>query len=144
MAVAAGNVASFILRKILKSSASAAPGKVAMTIYPEILSVVNERCHNKIIITGTNGKTTTNNLLTHILTREYPSVLSNLRGANMPQGLVSAFLHHRKKEYDWGVFEVDEGSFERVTEHLKPDYVLVTNFFRDQLDRYGEKLVTRT
>ena len=114
------------------------PGKVAMTIYPDILKLVNERCHNKIIITGTNGKTTTNNLLTFILTREYPSVLSNLRGANMPQGLVSAFLHDRKKEYDWGIFEVDEGSFERVTEDLKPDYVLVTNFFRDQLDRYGE------
>jgi len=91
------------------------PGKVAMTIYPDILGVVNDRCQNKIIITGTNGKTTTNNLLTHILKKEYPSVLSNLRGANMPQGLVSAFLHDRKKEYDWGVFEVDEGSFERVT-----------------------------
>ncbi|WP_237739735.1 Mur ligase family protein [Methanobacterium formicicum] len=137
-AVTAGKIVSFVLRKILKSSASAAPGKVAMTIYPDILRVVNDRCQKKIIITGTNGKTTTNNLLTHILTREYPSVLSNLRGANMPQGLVSAFLHDRKKEYDWGVFEVDEGSFERVTEHLKPDYVLVTNFFRDQLDRYGE------
>lgn len=114
------------------------PGKVAMTIYPDILKLVNERCHNKILITGTNGKTTTNNLLNFIFRREFPSVLSNLRGANMPQGLVSAFLHDRKKEYDWGIFEVDEGSFQKVTENIKPDYVLVTNFFRDQLDRYGE------
>ena len=114
------------------------PGKVAMTIYPDILKLVDERCQNKIIITGTNGKTTTNNLLNFILRREFSSVLSNLRGANMPQGLVSAFLHDRKKEYDWGIFEVDEGSFKRVTEDFKPDYVLVTNFFRDQLDRYGE------
>lgn len=114
------------------------PGKVAMTIYPDILKVVNERCQNKMLITGTNGKTTTNNLLNFILRREFPSVLSNLRGANMPQGLVSAFLHDRKKEYNWGIFEVDEGSFKRVTEYVKPDYVLVTNFFRDQLDRYGE------
>jgi lipid II isoglutaminyl synthase (glutamine-hydrolysing) len=138
LAVAAGKIASFVLQKILKSSASAMPGKVAMTIYPDILKLVNERCHNKILITGTNGKTTTNNLLNFILRREFPSVLSNLRGANMPQGLVSAFLHDRKKEYDWGIFEVDEGSFKRVTEHIRPDYVLVTNFFRDQLDRYGE------
>ncbi len=137
-AVAAGNIASFVLQKILKSSASAMPGKVAMTIYPDILKVVNERCQNKILITGTNGKTTTNNLLNFILRREFSLVLSNLRGANMPQGLVSAFLHNRKKKYDWGIFEVDEGSFERVTEYVKPDYVLVTNFFRDQLDRYGE------
>lgn len=114
------------------------PGKVAMTIYPDILKLVNERCSKKIIITGTNGKTTTNNLLNFIFRKEFPSVLSNLRGANMPQGLVSAFLHDRKKEYDWGIFEVDEGSFKRVTQDLKPDYVLVTNFFRDQLDRYGE------
>jgi len=114
------------------------PGKVALTIYPDILKLVDERCQNKIIITGTNGKTTTNNLLTHILRQEYSHVLSNLRGANMIQGLVSAFLHDRKKSYEWGIFEVDEVSFKRVTQHLKPDYVLVTNFFRDQLDRYGE------
>ncbi|WP_039377317.1 Mur ligase family protein [uncultured Methanobacterium sp.] len=134
----AGNIASFVLQRILKSSASAMPGKVALTIYPDILKLVDERCQNKIIITGTNGKTTTNNLLTHILRQEYSHVLSNLRGANMIQGLVSAFLHDRKKSYEWGIFEVDEGSFKRVTQHLKPDYVLVTNFFRDQLDRYGE------
>ncbi|WP_286242061.1 Mur ligase family protein [Methanobacterium ferruginis] len=95
--MAAGKLASFILQRILKSSASAMPGKVAMTIYPDILKVVNQRCQGKILITGTNGKTTTNNLINFILRREYPSVLSNLRGANMPQGLVSAFLHDRKK-----------------------------------------------
>ncbi len=138
IAVAAGVIASFILRKILKSSATAMPGKIAMTIYPDILKVVNLRCNKIILITGTNGKTTTNNLLNFILIREFSSVLSNLRGANMPQGLVSAFLHDRKREYDWGVFEVDEGSFKRVTRDIEPDYVLITNFFRDQLDRYGE------
>ncbi len=138
LAVAAGKVTSFFLRKILKSSASAMPGKVAMVIYPEILKLVNQRCHKKILITGTNGKTTTNNLLNFIFRREFSSVLSNLRGANMPQGLVSAFLHDLKKEYDWGIFEVDEGSFKSVVRDIKPDYVLVTNFFRDQLDRYGE------
>lgn len=114
------------------------PGKVAMTIYPGILGVVNERCQNKILITGTNGKTTTTNIISHLLENEYPSVLSNLRGANMPQGLVSAFLNNRKKLYDWGVFEVDEGSFQSVVDFVEPNYVLVTNFFRDQLDRYGE------
>jgi len=56
----------------------------------------------------------------------------------MPQGLVSAFLNDLNSNYDWGVFEVDEGSFERVVQDIKPDYVVITNFFRDQLDRYGE------
>jgi UDP-N-acetylmuramyl tripeptide synthase len=137
-AVLAGKTASFILKKVLKGEASAMPGKVAMKIDPHILQVVNQRCQKKILVTGTNGKTTTNNLLSHIIKSQGLRVLSNLRGANMPQGLVSSFLNDMDAEYDWGVFEVDEGSFQEVVKHLKPDYVLVTNFFRDQLDRYGE------
>jgi UDP-N-acetylmuramyl tripeptide synthase len=137
-AVLAGKTASFILKKVLKGEASAMPGKVAMQIYPNILQVVDQRCQKKILVTGTNGKTTTTNLLHHIIKSQGLRVLSNLRGANMPQGLVSSFLNHQDAEYDWGVFEVDEGSFQEVVKHLKPDYVVVTNFFRDQLDRYGE------
>ena len=56
----------------------------------------------------------------------------------MPQGVASAFLNDTKNEYDWGVFEVDEGSFPNIVKYLKPDYVVITNFFRDQLDRFGE------
>ena len=119
-------------------NATALPGKVALSIKPDILKIVNDRCKKKLIITGTNGKTTTNNLINHILNSEYDNVLSNLMGANMPQGVASAFLNDTKKEYDWGVFEVDEGSFPEVVKYIKPDYVLITNFFRDQLDRFGE------
>lgn len=138
MAVLAGKTTSFILKKVLKGEASAMPGKVAMKIDPHILQVVNQRCQKKILVTGTNGKTTTTNLLSHIISSQGLRVLSNLRGANMPQGLVSSFLNDLDDEYDWGVFEVDEGSFQEVVKGVKPDYVVVTNFFRDQLDRYGE------
>ncbi len=109
-----------------------------MSIYPDILKEVDQRCKRKVLITGTNGKTTTNNLLVHIVKGKYTRTLSNLRGANMPQGLVSAFINDLEEVYDWGIFEVDEGSFKRVVKDLKPDYVVITNFFRDQLDRYGE------
>ena len=119
-------------------NATALPGKIAIKLNPELLSILNERCKKKVIITGTNGKTTTNNLINHILHSKYDDVLSNLRGANMPQGVASAFLNNIKKEYDWGVFEVDEGSIPDVVKYIKPDYVLITNFFRDQLDRFGE------
>jgi len=119
-------------------NATALPGKVALKLNPKLLSTINTRCKKKVIITGTNGKTTTNNLINHILNSEYEDVLSNLRGANMPQGVASAFLNDNKKEYDWGVFEVDEGSFPDVVRYIKPDYVVITNFFRDQLDRFGE------
>ncbi len=119
-------------------NATALPGKVALKLNPKLLSTINTRCKKKVIITGTNGKTTTNNLINHILNSEYDDVLSNLRGANMPQGVASAFLNDSKKEYDWGVFEVDEGSFPDVVRYIKPDFVVITNFFRDQLDRFGE------
>ncbi len=119
-------------------NATAMPGKVALKLNPDLLSTLNTRCKKKVIITGTNGKTTTNNLINHILNSQYDDVLSNLRGANMPQGVASAFLHNTKQKYDWGVFEVDEGSFPDVVEYIKPDYVIITNFFRDQLDRFGE------
>ena len=135
--VLAGKITIFAL-KIIGMNATALPGKVALKFNPDLLSVLNTRCKQKIIITGTNGKTTTNNLINHILRSEYDDVLSNLRGANMTQGVASSFLNDTKKSYDWGVFEVDEGSFPDVVKYIKPDYVLITNFFRDQLDRFGE------
>lgn len=135
--ILAGKITATALKKTGRG-ATALPGKVALKINPKLLSVVNARCEKKVIVTGTNGKTTTNNLIHHILTGEYGSVLSNLKGANMPQGVASAFINNTQKRYDWGVFEVDEGSFEEVVSYIKPDYVVITNFFRDQLDRYGE------
>ncbi|HML05256.1 MAG TPA: MurT ligase domain-containing protein [Methanobacterium sp.] len=119
-------------------TATALPGNIALKIEPGLLKTVDERCKKKIIVTGTNGKTTTNNLIAHIVKNSDKTVLSNLRGANMPQGIASSFIENTKNEYDWGIFEVDEGSFEQILEHINPDYILVTNFFRDQLDRYGE------
>lgn len=117
---------------------TALPGKIALRLNPDLLDIINSRCKRKIIITGTNGKTTTNNLINHILKSNYGNILSNLMGANMPQGVASAFINNIQDEYDWGIFEVDEGSFPDVVRYVKPDYVLITNFFRDQLDRFGE------
>lgn len=119
-------------------TATALPGNIALKIEPELLKIINERCKRKVIITGTNGKTTTNNLVHHIVEGSFENVISNLRGANMPQGIASTFIENPKGEYDWGIFEVDEGSFQTIVKDIKPDYIIITNFFRDQLDRYGE------
>ncbi len=135
--IIAGKLTIFGL-KIIGMKGTALPGKVALRLNPNMLKIIDSRCKKKLIITGTNGKTTTNNLINHIVSGKYPNLLSNLRGANMPQGVASAFLNDLKDEYDWGIFEVDEGSFPSVVKHIKPDYVLITNFFRDQLDRFGE------
>jgi len=124
--------------KLFGMQGTALPGKVALKLDPDILKLINSKCKKTLIITGTNGKTTTNNLINHILAGKYDNLLSNLMGANMPQGIASAYLNDLKEEYEWGIFEVDEGSFEDIVKHIKPDYVLITNFFRDQLDRFGE------
>lgn len=137
LSILIGKLTRFGLINVGKT-ATALPGNIALRINPELLKIVDERCKKKIIVTGTNGKTTTNNLIAHIVKNSDKTVLSNLRGANMPQGIASSFVENTKDEYDWGIFEVDEGSFKQILEHISPDYILVTNFFRDQLDRYGE------
>ena len=117
---------------------TALPGKIALKVCPDFLKHMSDRCDNIILITGTNGKTTTNNLLNHIIESEYADIASNHFGSNMIQGIVSPFINNTKKHYDWAILEVDEGTIKEVTKFINPDYILITNFFRDQLDRYGE------
>ena len=94
--------------KLFNKNGTALPGKVALTIDNSFLDAINKNCDRIILITGTNGKTTTNNLINHIIS-DY-NVLSNLRGANMPQGIASTYVRNTRESYDYGVFEVDEGS----------------------------------
>ncbi|MCC7554250.1 MAG: DUF1727 domain-containing protein [Methanobacteriaceae archaeon] len=126
-----------IVRKMGKKG-TALPGKIAMKIKPDILNDLSSRCDNIAIVSGTNGKTTTNNLSNHIFKGKDFKVLSNLNGSNMIQGVISPFIIDKKKHYDWGIFEVDEGSMPVINKYMVPDYIILTNFFRDQLDRYGE------
>lgn len=136
LAIFAGEAARFLLR-LLKKDATSAPGKIAYRICPDILKEIDKRCKFKIIVSGTNGKTTTNNLINWIIS-PHKTILSNLKGSNMVNGIVSAFINNLKKDYDIACFEVDEGSLPVVTKDLKPNIFVTTNVFRDQLDRYGE------
>lgn len=109
-----------------------------MTIYPDILKEFNNRTKNKVVVTGTNGKTTTNNIIYHILKNNNSKVVSNLKGANMKQGVITAFLRSPYKYFDWASLEVDEGSIANVSQDFDFDYIIINNFFKDQLDRYFE------
>lgn len=133
---------SFFIAQRLGKKGTALPGKVALKFDPELLARLGKKCDRIVFITGTNGKTTTNNLLTHVLKGSYDDVLSNLNGSNMIQGVLTPFITDSKDHYDVGVFEVDEGSVPIVSQFIKPDYFIITNFFRDQLDRYGEVEMT--
>lgn len=122
-------------------------GKVALSIYPPILKeLATEVRKDTFIVCGTNGKTTTNNLLSDFLVSNGNKVVCNHTGSNMLNGVVSAFVLSARLnghlDADYACIEIDEASTVRVLPHFKPDYMVLTNLFRDQLDRYGEIDIT--
>ncbi|MCD8106302.1 MAG: MurT ligase domain-containing protein [Lachnospiraceae bacterium] len=127
-------------------------GKIALKIDPDILKDLSAQVREKIfVVCGTNGKTTTNNLLCSAIEEESvragkAKVVCNHTGSNMLDGVVAAFVLAAKNDgtldADYACIEIDEASTLRVFPHFKPDYMVLTNLFRDQLDRYGEIDIT--
>lgn len=124
-----------------------AAGKIVVRLYPEILTDLSKQVREKIIVVcGTNGKTTTNNLIFKTLSDSGKKVVCNNLGANMIEGVIVAFISKAnifgRLDADFASIEIDEGYAVRVFDYLKPDIVVLTNLFRDQLDRYGEIDIT--
>ncbi|WP_261806980.1 Mur ligase family protein [Lapidilactobacillus luobeiensis] len=125
-----------------RGGGSSLPGKIALKIDPEFLRSFSES-YDVIIVTGTNGKTMTTSLLTKILEQEYGSILTNPSGSNMVQGIVTAFLSAKKPAgRALAVLEVDEANVAPICAQLTPKAFILTNIFRDQMDRYGEIYTT--
>lgn len=139
--------ASAVVGRMLGKKSSSTPGTIALKICPNIIRILSKNVKRGVIVTcGTNGKTTTNNLLnTALLKCGYTTVCNNL-GANMINGIATAFAMacdiRGSFSADYAVLEIDEASARRVFAHIKPDYMVITNLFRDQLDRYGEIDIT--
>ena len=136
-----------ILSKLTGHKSSSLPGKIARIIYPNILLHLGNQIKKEIIIvTGTNGKTTTNNMIRDILKCDEQTVVCNDVGANMLNGVTTAFAKTSSIigiiDADYACIEVDEASLKIIVDELKPNKVIVTNLFRDQLDRYGEIDIT--
>lgn len=122
-------------------------GKLALKICPNILSELAAQVREDIfIVCGTNGKTTTNNMLCAALEAEGKKVVCNHTGSNMLNGVVAAFALAAgwggNLDADYASIEIDEASTRRVFPYFKPGYMVLTNLFRDQLDRYGEIDIT--
>lgn len=119
------------------------PGVIAMKICPDILRHLSAQVKGDIVfVCGTNGKTTTNNLLCSLLESNGKKVVCNKVGANMLAGITVAFIEKAspsgRLQADYASLECDEASLRHAVKHVRADKIVVTNLFRDQLDRYGE------
>lgn len=136
----------FGLKLTKLSSGTSFIGMLVLKICPDFLSFANEYIEkSKINVTGTNGKTTTSGLITHLIKTSGESVINNSMGANMLTGVVNALALDINpfQKADYSVIESDEAYLEKIYEKFDADYLVVTNLFRDQLDRYGELATTK-
>lgn len=141
-AILAGK-AAYCIGRLIGGRGSSLPGVVALRIYPGTLRVLAGQVENgAVIVTGTNGKTTTNNMLARVLESSGNRLVVNREGANLMNGVTTAFLKESslggRLSRHWALLEADEAAFPYIADIVKPRVVIITNFFRDQLDRYGE------
>ena len=133
------------LARILHRGGTAMPGRFALRLCPDLLARLSKGVKT-VVITGTNGKTTSARMIEQAFREQGFSYLANRSGANLLDGVTTEFVMNctlsgkMKKEY--AVIECDEAATVKVFPQLRPRVVVVTNLFRDQLDRYGE--VTHT
>jgi len=135
-----GKLAIYLLR-ITGSGGTSFPGKLAISVCPDILRVLGSK-YRIIMVTGTNGKTTTSRIIEQILKENHIKYIANKSGANLISGLVTTLISDVKfngtPTSHTALLEVDEAAFRAASKHIHPAVLVVTNFFRDQLDRYGE------
>jgi UDP-N-acetylmuramyl tripeptide synthase len=133
------------LSKTLFKGGSNFPGKIALKLDKNILSIVSKD-YKVILVTGTNGKTTTTSMIYNMLKSSEKVVITNSTGANLEPGITSCFIDNYRFSKDisekYAVIEVDEANLKFITEYLVPKIIIITNLFRDQLDRYGEVYTT--
>jgi UDP-N-acetylmuramyl tripeptide synthase len=145
-AVAAAKVTAVLSRRFRLGGGTALPGLVAERIDPDLTAELSARLgQGNVLVTGTNGKTTTARLLHGIVRAAGLDVVANREGSNMMRGIAAALVDGAGWAGDYaspeklvGVFEVDEATVPEAAWATKPRAVVFTNLFRDQLDRYGE------
>ena len=130
--------AVFVLLRLLKRNATMYPGYIALKICPDYLART-KKSPNVLCVTGTNGKTTTTNMVADILSQSGMKVVSNRYGSNINTGVATALTHSvsvfGKPKIDALVLEVDERFSRLILPFIKPDYLVVTNLFRDSIKR---------
>src|ERR671924_245138 len=142
-ALMAGRAAATLSRRLGRGGGTVIAGHLVPRLAPGALRDVTASLPNgSIVVSGTNGKTTTTRLLAHILRGAGMQPIHNRAGANLLSGLFTAVAQatdwQGRPRGDVGLFEVDEATLPRALEHVQPRVLVLHNIFRDQLDRYGE------
>ena len=132
----------FLALHLLGRRGAALPGLIVERLFPRFLAKSLKLLpEGVIVVTGTNGKTTSTKMLTHILGAD-KKVLTNPTGSNFVRGITSSVIQHSswfgKLDYDIGVFELDEAYAALFVEQFSPRGTIVLNVMRDQMDRFGE------
>jgi UDP-N-acetylmuramyl tripeptide synthase len=131
------------LSRLRGGGGTSAPGKLLMALDRNAIARLGSRlAQGSVLVSATNGKTTTAAMAAGILRRRDVTLVHNSAGANMAGGVAAALLQAARPRGqiagELGLFEVDELWLDAVADQLHPRAVLLSNLFRDQLDRYGE------
>ncbi len=139
ISVAGCKLTRLVLRKTGRGG-TAIPGIVAMKLCKNILAAVSDGMEI-VVVTGTNGKTTTCNMIEHALTASGCDTLLNKSGANLLHGIASDIICNTnwlgKPKQKYAVLETDEAALKQVVPFINPKAIVITNLFSDQVDRYG-------
>src|SRR5216683_5264203 len=146
MAVVGGRAAGALSRRLRLGGGTSIAGIVAQSLYPDIIEHLSTQLkQGSILVTGTNGKTTTSGFIAAILSDAGLRVWRNREGSNLMRGIAGALVIRAKPDGNLrragqaiSIFEVDEAVMPQAVQTLPPHVAVFTNLFRDQLDRYGE------
>ena len=131
------------ISRLRGGSGSALPGLVVEKLDPNFAARTLESLpHGVVIITGTNGKTTTTKIVRQLLESSGMKVFTNRTGSNFTRGIIAALLAEVDStgslDADIAVLELDEAYAAQFVKRVRPRYSLLLNVMRDQLDRFGE------
>ncbi len=143
LAVVTGKLAARAIRLFNLGLGSNLPGTLARKVTPTILaSLAKQSRLGSLAITGTNGKSTTAGFLASILREAGLEIVHNAQGANLVPGITASLVNasnwQGQIDADYCLFEIDEAALPVVAQEVNIENVVVTNLFRDQLDRFGE------
>ncbi len=141
-AIFLGKLTFFLSRTLKLGGGFAASGLYALKVDSNLIQGLSSQIPKQIIITGTNGKTTTSGMLAQLYKSEGIEVIRNKTGSNLERGIASVLIKHAslngKIKEQVAIWEVDEAAFNTLAPKIKPDLIILLNVYRDQLDRYGE------